>query len=110
MRRVYHTAGRVSYTSRIERARWAPSLLPALYDTWQSGCVPNQPKTKAYAIRIDDERHRRLIEQAKVEGTNFSETIRNAIDAYLLNPPAAPVQQPPNARPPQADRSAASGE
>jgi predicted DNA-binding protein len=55
--------------------------------------VPNQPKTKAYAVRIDDERHQKLIEQAKVEGINFSEVVRNAIDSYIANPPPAPTPE-----------------
>lgn len=60
------------------------------------GRVPNQPKNKAYAIRLDPERVEKLIEQSKVEGINFSETIRNAIDAYIENPPPPPpAEEPP---------------
>jgi AcrR family transcriptional regulator len=45
--------------------------------------VPNQPRSKAYAIRLDPERVERLTEQSRIEGINFSETIRQAIDAYI---------------------------
>lgn len=58
--------------------------------------VPNQPKTKAYAVRIDDERHARLLERAEAEGVNFSEIIRIAIDEYLSAPPRRP--KPPRTK------------
>jgi hypothetical protein len=45
--------------------------------------VPNQPRTRAYSLRIDEERIAAIIAQGKLEGTNFSETIRNASDSYV---------------------------
>ena len=45
--------------------------------------VPNQPKTPARAVRIDDARWERVKREAERRGETASDVVRRAIDEHL---------------------------